>query len=158
MPRRAAKSLNDQEALDVMTYILQRNGFPEGPALQPDSLGHIRIQRKEGPQPLPNYAQVEVVGCMTKDGANWALTRVDQARRVRSTEKPDTEAMSRAAAGPLGSRTFPLDNLTILGGFDPAPHEGHKMVARGALIRRSNAERISVATLEMAGEKCGATD
>jgi mono/diheme cytochrome c family protein len=158
MPRRRTVSLTDQEALDVMTYILQRNDFPEGPALQRDSLAQIQIQRKDGPRPLPNYAQVEIVGCMTKEGTNWALTRVDKLRRLRGAGAPDPDTVNRAASSVLGSGTFPLDNLIILGGFDPAPHEGHKMLARGALIRRANAERISVASLDMVGEKCAGTE
>ncbi len=56
----------------------------------------------------------------------------------------------------LGTLTFRLQNLLMLGAFKPEDHGGHKMQARGTLIRRgSGIDRISVTELEMVGMNCG---
>jgi len=70
MPRRDPKSLSDAETLQLVAYILQSNEFPSGAELNPSTLGAIQIQRKDGPKPLPNYAIVQIVGCLMPDGDN----------------------------------------------------------------------------------------
>src|SRR5262249_10572627 len=63
MPADSAGSLTPNEYVDVVAYILQANGFPEGSEeLVPDParLESIRIQRNQGAS-LPNYAMVRVV-------------------------------------------------------------------------------------------------
>jgi mono/diheme cytochrome c family protein len=154
MPRRDSKSLNEKETVDIVAYIMQANEFPAGPALEAASLGSIQIQRKEGPKPLPNYAIVQVVGCLTPDADAWTLTKVGAATRIRSSEKSTPEELKSAETKALGTQTFRLQNLAMLGAFDPQVHKGHKMVAKGPLIRQSSGERVSVTELEMVGSNC----
>jgi mono/diheme cytochrome c family protein len=155
MPRRDPKSLSDSETLQLIAYIMQANEFPAGPELAPGALPSIRIQLKDGPKPLPNYAIVQIVGCLSPDGDNWNLTSVGAPSRLRNSEKSTPEELQAAAGKSLGTQTFRLANLTMLGAFDPDSHKGHKMVAKGSYIRSGSSERVSVTELEMVGSSCG---
>ncbi len=155
MPRRDEKVLNEKETLDLVAYILQSNEFPAGSALTATALPEIQIQRKEGPKPLPNYAIVKVVGCLAQDGDAWSLTDVAQPTRLRTSDKATPEELKAAEAKALGTLTFRLQNLAMLGAFNPEAHKGHKMMAKGPLIRQSNIERVSVTELEMVAAACG---
>jgi hypothetical protein len=42
----------------------------------------------------------------------------------------------------------------MLGAFNAESHKGHKMMAKGPLIRQASSERISVTELEMVGSSC----
>src|SRR5438128_4683536 len=77
MPRNSGGSLSDEEYVQVTAFILQKNGFPAGPAeLKPETMLSIQIEGKEGPKPLPTNSMIQVVGCMTPDGSDgWTLTQ-----------------------------------------------------------------------------------
>jgi cytochrome c553 len=154
MPRRDPKSLSEKETVDIVAYIMQANEFPVGSELSATSMSSVRIQRQDGPKPLPNYAIIAVVGCMTPDGDNWTLTKAADPSRIRVAEKATADELKAAGAKALGSQTFRLQNLAMLGAFDPQAHKGHKMMAKGPLIRNSSGERISVTELEMVGSSC----
>jgi mono/diheme cytochrome c family protein len=155
MPRRDPKNLSESETIDLVAYIMQANEFPAGAALTAAALPDVRIQRQDGPKPLPNYAIVQVVGCMTQDGDAWTLNSATPPRRLRNSEKVTPDELKAAESGPLGSGTFRLQNFTMLGAFNPDSHKGHKMLAKGTLIRQGASERISVTELEMVGAACG---
>jgi len=155
MPRRDSKSLNEQETIDLVSYILAENEAAAGSDLSTATLGGIQIQRKDGPKPLPNYAIIQVVGCMTPEGDAWTLTSAGAPTRIRTSEKSTPDELNAAESKPLGGQTFRLQNLAMLGAFSPEAHKGHKMMAKGPLIRQANSERISVTELEMLGGTCG---
>src|SRR5262245_16489640 len=71
MPRRgfqgSDKVLTDREALDLVAFIFQKNGFPTGSQLSPSGISNVWIELKDGPKPLPNYSQLQVVGCMEQE-------------------------------------------------------------------------------------------
>ena len=76
MPRTEPGSLSQQAYLDIVAYILQKNDYPPGrDELTVDRIETIRVTRKEGPGPVPNFAMVSVVGCLSQQtrGA-WVLT------------------------------------------------------------------------------------
>ncbi len=154
MPRRDPKRLTETETLSLIAYIMQANEFPAGSELTAGALTNIEIQRKDGPKPLPNYAIVEVVGCMAQDGDNWTLNTASAPKRLRNSEKSTPEELKAAENQALGTSTFRLQNLTMLGAFNAEAHKGHKMMAKGTLIRQSSGERISVTELEMIGASC----
>jgi mono/diheme cytochrome c family protein len=157
MPRRDPKSLTDAETIELVAYIMQANEFPVGSELTAGALGSIQIQRQDGPEPLPNYALVQVVGCMMEDGDYWNLTSASAPLRIRSSEKSTPEELKVSTGMPLGTMTFRLQNLRLLGAFDPAIHKGHKMMAKGSFTRQGTTDRISVTELEMVGSSCGGT-
>ena len=160
MPRRgfqgSDKDLTDSETLDTVAYIFKRNQFPVGAELSASSLNNIRIELKEGPKPLPNYSQVQVVGCMQQEAENWVLVQATAPARLRSTgETVAPEILKAASASPLGSLKFRLQNFMMLGSFKPEAHKGHKMIAQGPLIRQGGVDRISVTLLQSLATSCG---
>jgi hypothetical protein len=158
MPRRKPP-LSDPDYLIVTAYILKENGFPAGSdPLSTASMGAVRIEGKEGPEPLPPNSLVQVTGCLTSDGGDWTLTMASQPSRNRNPD-PDRSATPEevevARSESTGELTFSLTNFFMLGDFDPSPHDGHKMLARGALIRRPSGDRISLTGLDMVARGCG---
>ena len=158
MPRRRPP-LDDPDYLAVTTYILRENGFPAGSdALTVTSMRGVRIEGKDGPKPLPPNSLVQVTGCLTPDGGDWDLSMASPPVRNRNSdpERAATEEELNAAREmPSGNLTFDLANFFMLGDFDPASHAGHKMLARGALLRRSSGDRISLFGLDMVAVACG---
>ena len=150
--------LSESDTLNVISYILQSNGVPAGSsALTVDGLPYIRIEAKEGPRPLPDYALVQVVGCLAKGEANnWLLTSSSEAVRARRPGKPTPQELKAVEEKSLGSSSFRLQNLVIAGLLDPSNMEGHKMYAKGALIRGAEGgDRISITSLDSLSSSCG---
>ena len=54
----------------------------------------------------------------------------------------------------LASREEFFADLEAVPDFTPAAHMGHKMQAKGYLVRQPNAERISLSSMEMLDSKC----
>ena len=154
--RQAARGeLNDAAYLDILTYILQANSFPAGTGeLTVDALDRIQIVGRNGPKPLPSLATVRAVGCLTRGSdESWALTLASEPVRIRTLDRTTPEELEASEAMPLGTQTFGLENLAYFrAGFSPDSSEGHKMQAKGLLIRRP--DRISVTSLEMVALSC----
>ena len=74
--------------------------------------------------------------------------------RARKTEAATPLERTLAAARPLATRTFELGNFFMLGSFDRAAYQGHKMFAKGALIRGSDGDRISLFALSSVSVGC----
>ena len=156
MPRNAGGSLSEEEYVNLTAFILQKNGFPPGAIdLKPDTMRAIHIEGKDGPQPLPTNSMIQVVGCMTADGDNWTLTQATSPVRTRVSDVISPDELKAAQSTPLGTATLRLQNLVMLGSFQPELHKGHTMLAKGPLLRRSNVEIISVTALEMVRDRCG---
>ena len=83
------------------------------------------------------------------------LTMASEPVRTRNSDRATREELNEAETKPLGSSQFHLQNFYMLGSFDPDLHEGHKMQAKGALIRDSDGDRISLTALGMVAEGCG---
>ena len=153
----AGPRLRDSEYMNIMGHILFANGFPSGSGrLNTTVLESVRIEGENGPQPLPDRATVQVVGCMTRSGDDWTLTLASDPVRARNTEEATELELKASAAKQLGTLTFELGNFFMLGSFDRAAHEGHKMLAKGALVRHPDSvDRISLTALDSASESCG---
>jgi len=151
-------SLSDLEYLVITAYILQENDFPSGRVgLSRNSLRDIWIQGKDGPRPLPGNSLIQTIGCLRQVEGKWMLTLAGRPIRNRNPDperKPTSEELYVAATEPPGTLTFQLANFFMLGDFDPTSHEGQKMLARGALIRRPNVDRISVTGLDTVAPSC----
>src|SRR5262249_23810177 len=66
MPATYPETVSDPAKLDVLTFLLQSNGFPSGKSeLKQDAeeLEAIQIV-KQGSHEIPNFALVEVTGCL----------------------------------------------------------------------------------------------
>ena len=146
MPNGAPGSLNASAYADIVAVMLKSNGFPAGTAeLKPDAIAGVQIVQKDGSSELPADALAHVVGCLVRDGADWAVTRAttpERAERVR----PDGEDATRA----LGSRTMPL-KFVVTRLDDLA---GSRVAVNGLLIGPGGAEGINVTTVNRVAEKC----
>ncbi len=153
MPFDDPATLSDAAYLDSVAYILEFNGFPGGGReLAADGLADIRIEAREGPGQVPSFALVQAVGCLTRrpdDG--WMLTRSTEPVRTANPSASTAGALTALGAQPLGALTF-----TLMSAYpDPAPHAGHKMEAKGFLIRGPEEDRINLSSLTMVAAECG---
>ena len=157
MPPRANNQLTEAEALSLVSYILQANDFPAGNAdLTVDALPAIHIEERSGPQPLPNYAVVQIVGCTAKgDGDNWNLVRSSEPVRVRNSGRASATELKIAGGKSLGGLTFQLQNLAMAGIDGSTLQEGRKMLVKGALIRQPAGDRIGINSMQEAADTCG---
>ncbi len=147
MPFDEPATLSDAAYLDSVAYILEFNGFPPGSReLRADGLADIRIEGRDGPGPVPSFALVQVIGCLSRgpDG-DWMLTRSTAAARTRDPSGAGPDELAGLAAQALGDRTF-----TLMSAYpDPSAHAGHKMEAKGFLIRNPDGDRINLSSLAM---------
>jgi hypothetical protein len=154
MPPRG--ELSDEAAVNVVSYILWENEFPMGDAeLKIPDMRSIQIEHKNGPQPLPNFALVEVVGCLTQiDGENWSLTNASDPVRTRKVVKLTPTELKDAESRQLGNQTFPLLGWRMLGAFNRDAHVGYKMHAKGVLMQQQGTLRLSLTTLDSLSTSC----
>jgi mono/diheme cytochrome c family protein len=146
MPNGAPASLSEANYADIVAVMLRSNGLPSGPTeLVARSVTDVQIIPKDGNTELPANALVRVVGCLTRSGADWVVTRAttpERAERVR--------AASEDAARPLGSRTMALKFvLTRLDAW-----AGARVLVNGLLIGNGGADGINVTTVNRVAEKC----
>jgi mono/diheme cytochrome c family protein len=154
MPRNSAGSLSDDAYLAILSYVLQANDFPAGhDDLKLEDLGHVLVVGKGGPEPVPDFSLVQVTGCLTRNETDntWLVTNATDL--VRATQPQATAEEIAASAGrALGTGTL---QLMLSPAHLPDPHKGHKVDARGFLIRRPSGNRINVTSLETVSPDCG---
>jgi len=94
---------------------------------------------------------VEVVGCLTAGANNtWQLTNASDPV-VTQNASTTPEAIKAAETKALGKQRYTLLGMSH---FEPTSHEGHKMVARGLLIKDAKETRVNVTSLQMAAATC----
>jgi hypothetical protein len=158
MPATYPDTVPEAIKIDILSYLLQVNGFPAGKTelkLDQDELDDIQIVRK-GDQTVPNFALVRVVGCLTpgpvKNGAkNWTLTRTSEPAATKD-DLPTPAALKDAETKALGSGSF---DLVSTAAFKPESHQGRKVEARGLLYRDSSRNLLNLTSLEDGGGDCG---
>jgi S-disulfanyl-L-cysteine oxidoreductase SoxD len=152
MPAGAPASLSDQAYLDLVAYMLQVNAFPAGPAeLSADAIKGIRVEGKDGPGPVPNFALVQVVGClMPGPDAAWMVTDASEPIRTKDPVASADEELKSSQAAALGSRTFQLLNVYPR----PDAFKGNKVEAKGFLIRDPAGDRINVTSVQSLAPAC----
>jgi mono/diheme cytochrome c family protein len=152
MPEDAPGSLSDAVYRDILAYLLQLNRYPAGRAeLTGDAIANTLLVGEDGPKPLPPNTLVQVAGCFTAGpNATWILAKSSDPGRTRESDKLSPEELKRAAAKPLGTGTFRLQNLDVLApAFNPEAHKGHKVLVKGVLIQQTNNDRINVTALDV---------
>lgn len=154
MPRDAPGSLTNEVYLDLIAYILKANAFPAGtvePGLTDGVVDNIRIERKEGQKNVPNFALVEIVGCLTAGSDNaWTLTATSEPM-VTKEDVPNARELKVAESRPLGTQSV---RLLSTAPFKPDLHAGHKMQARGLLNRTPAGNRLDLTSLQMVAPAC----
>lgn len=153
-------SLSDAQYTDIVAYVLKSNDYPAGPKeLTPAAMETTLLVGPDGPQPLPNNAMVQTAGCMTQaDAENWMVNRALEVTRTRDAEETTPEELKRADAKGLGTATFRLRLGTLMDNdpkFKPEPLKGQKVLVKGALVRQTGNDRITVVSLKAMGTGCG---
>ena len=156
-PGARVTTLSDEASLDIVAYVLERNGFPSGDReMSLSDLRNIRVQEKDGPKPLPSFSVVQVVGCLTQlTPGIWQLSMGGEPIRIRELSAPTAEDLKASEADPLGDQEFDLQNIGYIGSdFSPLDHERHKMQVRGILIRQPPSVRIDVRSMVEVAPTC----
>lgn len=155
-PNRA--NLDDSAYGDLLAFLLEANAFPAGTQeLNAAAIPNIQVQGKNGPAPVPNFALVDVVGCFARgEHDTWMLTNGSEPVRTRSPMQPTEPEIAAARAKPLGSQTFQLLDIEYFSNaFHPEAQVGHKVNAKGFLIRSGAEVKINVTWAEMLAADCG---
>ena len=154
MPPNFGTALTDEAKLDVVAYILQRNSFPPGSEelkIDADALEGIDLVRKESGSTIPNFALVQIVGCLARSPGNrWTLTRTTEPAATRD-ETSTPAALKQAAAQPLGAQTF---RLVSVAAFKPDQYDGLRVEARGLLYRDTDESRLNLTSLQGVSSTC----
>jgi hypothetical protein len=146
----------DSHYLDILTYILKVNGYRSGAnELTPDLVGNVMLVGKNGPQPVPDGSLVITVGCLSqaRDGI-WVLFNSTEPARTRTSRTSSAAELRASSQKSLGTLIFRLADLEAVPDFAPDAHRGHKMQAKGYLVRQPNAERISLSSMELLDSTC----
>lgn len=154
MPPNFGTILDDQVKLDIVTYILQTNGFPAGASelkVGSADLATAQILKKGEQAVVQNFSLIQTVGCLASGPNNtWMLTRTAEPITTRD-DAPSERALASAAAKPLGTKTFRLISVVP---FQPESHTGQKVEARGLIYTEPGDERINVTSLKATGGSC----
>ena len=146
MPNGNGGSLSASTYNDLVALILKSNGFPAGNVeVTPDAVANIQIIPKDGPGDLPSNTLVRVVGCLTKSGSDWVLTRVTTPERNEKAGPGPTDATR-----PLGTGTMTLK--FVLTRLDP--FVGQRMSVSGMLIGAGGVDGLNVTTVNRVAEIC----
>jgi cytochrome c5 len=152
MPADAPSSLSDDAYLDIVAYMLQVNTFPAGRnELNADMIKSIRIEGRNGPEPVPNFALVGVVGCLAQGpDAVWMLADASEPVRTRNPAASQDDELKDSQATSLGTQTFQLLNVYPR----PDAYKGHRVEAKGFLIRDPAVNRINVTSVQTLAPRC----
>lgn len=154
MPPNFGTILDDQVKLDIITYILQINGFPAGATellVGSGDLATAQILREGEQASVKNFSLVQTVGCLATGPNNtWLLTRTAEPLPTRD-DVPSERGLVTAAARPLGTKTFRLISVVP---YTPESHTGRKMEARGLIYTEAGDERINLTSLKPTGTSC----
>jgi len=156
MPKRGTASdlhtISDRDKLDVVAYLLQRNGFPAGNRELTDDaavLGKLEIIPQDGPSPPRNGSMVQATGCLERREDRWFLTS--------STEPQLTTFGPMSAADREAAKTAPLGQgaVQLISVFpSPAPYVGHRLRATGLLVANPASNQINVLSIEVLAATC----
>jgi hypothetical protein len=154
MPPGAGGSLSDDAYIEILAYLLQANSFPAGSAeLKLETLKDIHVEGRNGPGVVPNFSLVQSIGCLSEQGADgsWLLTRATNPERTNDSEQSKEDQLKLLQLKPLGSETVRLMYVFP----SPASLRGHKIEAKGLLIREPGETRINVTSLQSVSPACG---
>ena len=130
---------------------------PGGDELSGGLLREVVVEGEDGPDVVPNFALVQVVGCLTGGAADgWRLA--DASAEVRSGDPGPSvgDELAEVEATPLGTRAFDLMYVFP----SPDAYVGHKVATKGLLIRGSGggsdgaADSLNVTSVQSLSEVC----
>jgi mono/diheme cytochrome c family protein len=154
MPRNDPGRLSDQGAVDIVAFILQSNQYPSGATeLRPvaDALAAFSIVPKGAPvaRAVPNFALVQVVGCLAEADQAWTLVRASEPAATKDVAPAAAELQEAAALG--GAGTVRLVSATP---FGPASYRGQKVLVKGLINRTPEGMLLNVTRMETVSPGC----
>jgi len=151
MPGNRPGALSESTYLDITAFILERNELPAGTAaLTTESVRDIDVIGKSGPQPVPNFALVRIVGCLERRGDNdWLLTGSSEPARTRDPAPSKGAELERSTGAAPGSQVFELMDAYE----QPAGHAGKRVEVKG-LLMRGTPNRVNFSSFQDLGERC----
>jgi len=146
MPNGNPGSLTEPTYRDIVALILKSNGFPAGTTeLGGNASISVQIVQKDGRTELPANPLARVVGCLTKNGADWVVTSATTPERAERAASSGEDATR-----PLGSRTVPLK--FVITRLDALA--GSRVAVSGLLIGEGGVDGINVTTVNRVAPKC----
>jgi hypothetical protein len=157
MPRGAPDTLGDKAYLDIMAFILQQNGFPDGNSeLTLPQLDAIQIEGQDGPKPVPEFALVKTVGCLVREpGGEWKLEHATEPRRTREPLNSPAEDL-KAAAALKGTGVVHFLHLMDydVDRFKIPDQKGHLVEAKGLLMFKNGGPMLNLTSVATASPTC----
>lgn len=143
MPPFATSTLDDQTKLDIVTFILQTNGFPAGGKdLALADLESVDIVAQDEVPKVSNFARVQVVGCLARGDENrYVLTSASEPIAAAS----DNASLTVPAAGT--GRVILLNAAP----FTAESQVGQRVEARGLVYRDERETLLTVSALKAVG-------
>jgi quinoprotein glucose dehydrogenase len=154
MPAGGIESVTDAGKLDILAYVLSKNGAAAGKdelSLDGNALDQITIVRRGGAAGgVSNFSLIQVVGCLRPGaGEGWTLTNAS-APVVTKEEAP--AAAAAANTSPLGTLRFDL--ASVVPAYQASSRAGQKMEARGLLYRSESENVINLTSLQPLNQPC----
>ena len=158
MPRNQPGTLTAEAYVNVVAYVLESNKFPAGedPLVASAALASTFITQAEttkaaaAPAAIATGALVQVIGCLQNSGDGWMLTQAAPPVRTENPDASPAEQLSKLASTPAGTAS-----LRLLGIYSaPDEHKGHRMEAKGFLVKDPDGDRLNVVSLEMVASAC----
>ena len=157
MPRNNPGTLTADAYLNVVAYVLESNKYPPGEdPLVADakvlSTTFITLPAKAAAAPtaITTGSLVQVVACLQNSGDGWILTEAAPPVRTENPDASSAEQRKKLASTAAGTGTLRV--LGVYGGLDE--HKGHRMEAKGFLVRDPAGDRLNVVSLEMVASTC----
>ena len=156
MPPGNVDSITPEVKLTIVAHLLRENGFPAGTtelSMNADALDSLQITKKTVDVGAPNFALVQVVGCLRPGtpAAGWTLVNASDPVVTRDNA-PNAAALKTAESKPLGQQTFVLvsvDAATKSGALN-----GRKVEARGLLYRDGAYADLNLTSIKSLGAAC----
>jgi mono/diheme cytochrome c family protein len=146
MPNGTPGSLTESTYRDIVALMLKSNGFPAGTTeLGSNTIAGVQIVPKDGSTELPANALVRVVGCLTRSGTDWVVTKATSPERAEKVVRGEEEATR-----PLGSREMALKFVVTR--LDALA--GSRVAVSGLLIGEGGVDGINVTAVTRVAQKC----
>ena len=154
MPPGASENLAGDAYVDIISYVLERNGYPAGSGeLSLASLTTITVEGEDGPGVVPNYALVRVVGCLGGDTSQWTLSNATAEERSAEPGPSVGDDLVAVQAKALGDQNYVLMYVFP----SPEAYAGHRVETKGLLIRDESGDgpdSLNVTSILSLAEAC----
>ena len=157
MPRNQPGTLTAEAYLNLVAYVLEGNKYPAGDqplvadavVLSTTFITQPESKAASTPAVIPTGSLVQVVGCL-QNGGGWMLTQAAPPVRTENPDPSPAEQLSKLTSTPAGTTSLRL--LGIYAALDE--HKGHRMEAKGFLVRDPEGDRLNVVSLEVVASTC----